>query len=323
MDDLLIGSILASTLRVSVPLILCALAGLFCERSGVTDIGLEGKLLFGAFTTATVGVLTGSMFLAVGAAIFICITLSLIHAFVCVTYAGDQIVSGVAINIIAAGLTAVLATAIFSQGGQTPSIPENLRLTTLFPNLVESMGQIPWLGPIVIVGLLGHNILVYITLILVPSAWWLMWKTSFGLRLRAVGENPTMVDAAGISVQKLRYFALVINGVLCGIAGSYLILAQNPAFIRDMSAGRGFMALAALIFGKWHPVKALFACLLFGFLDAIAIRLQGVQIAGIGEIPVQFIQAAPYILTVILLAGFIGRAIPPKAIAIPYTKERV
>ena len=156
------------------------------------------------------------------------------------------------------------------------------------------------------IGLLGHNVMVYVALLLVPLAWWLLARTRFGLRLRAAGENPAMVDAAGVSVQVLRYAALALNGVLCALAGCYLVLAQNPSFIPHMTAGRGYMALAAMIFGKWQPVGALWACLLFGFLDAAAIRLQGVPLPGIGAVPVQAIQALPYVMTVVLLAGFIG-----------------
>jgi general nucleoside transport system permease protein len=170
--------------------------------------------------------------------------------------------------------------------------------------------------------LLSHNALVYLALLLVPATWWLLFRTRFGLRLRAVGENPQMVDSAGVSVVRLRYAALTLNGMLCGLAGSYLVLAQSASFSHNMTAGRGFMALAALIFGRWHPVGALWACLLFGFLDAAAIRLQGVRIPGLGEVPVQAIQALPYVLTVILLAGFIGKAVAPQALGKPYLKER-
>ena len=169
---------------------------------------------------------------------------------------------------------------------------------------------------------MSHNALVYLALGLVPATGWLLFRTRFGLRLRAVGENPQMVGAAGVSVIRLRYAALTLNGMLCGLAGSYLVLAQAANFSHNMTAGRGFMALAALIFGRWHPVGALWACLLFGFLDAAAIRLQGVRLPGIGEVPVQVIQALPYILTVVLLAGFIGKAVAPQALGKPYLKER-
>ncbi|MBJ7420824.1 MAG: ABC transporter permease, partial [Rhodoferax sp.] len=170
--------------------------------------------------------------------------------------------------------------------------------------------------------LLGHNLLVYATYALVPLSWYVLYRTRFGLRLRAVGENPHMVDAAGVSVLRLRYAALAINGLLCGLAGSYLVLAQSANFSAHMTAGRGFMALAALIFGRWNPWGALGACLLFGLLDAIAMRLQGVDIPGIGAVPVQAIQALPYLMTVVLLAGFVGRAVAPAALGKPYLKNR-
>jgi simple sugar transport system permease protein len=256
------------------------------------------------------------------AAMAVAVSMSWVHGLACVSHRGDQVVSGVAINIIAAGLTAVLGAAWFHQGGQTPPVTAEVRIQTLAPALSEWAKSSPVLGTVLGDGLLGHNALVYLALLLVPLVWWGVFKTRFGLRLRAVGENPQMVDAAGVSVQRLRYTALTLNGVLCGLAGSYLVLAQSASFSQNMTAGRGFMALAALIFGRWHPVRALWACLLFGFLDAAAIRLQGVLIPGVGEVPVQAIQALPYVLTVVLLAGFIGKAVAPKALGIPYSKER-
>ena len=322
MDEALIGGLLASTLRVSTPLIFCALAGLLSERAGVVDIGLEGKMLFAAFAAGAAGATYGSTLVAVFAAVAIAVALAWTHGLACVSFRGDQVVSGVAINIIAAGLTVVLGIAWFSQGGQTPTVSNEVRIAPIFPGLVEAVQGIPWLGTVVGQGLLGHNALVYLALGLVPAVWWLLFRTRFGLRLRAVGENPLMVDAAGVSVVRLRYTALTLNGILCGLAGSYLVLAQSASFSPNMTAGRGFMALAALIFGRWHPVGALWACLLFGFLDATAIRLQGVVLPVIGEVPVQAIQALPYVLTVVLLAGFIGKAVAPKALGSPYSKER-
>jgi general nucleoside transport system permease protein len=306
MDSLLlVVDVFASTLRLATPLIFCALAGLLSERAGVIDIGLEGKMLFAAFAAASVGVATQSLWLAIPAALLVAVALSLLHGFACVTHPGNQVISGLAINIIAAGLTVVLGIAWFAQGGQTPPVADSVRLK-----------------PLLDVALLGQNILVYLALVLVLAVWWLLFRTRFGLRLRAVGENPAMVDAAGVSVALTRYMALVGNGMLCGLAGCYLVLAQNASFAPHMTAGRGFMALAAMIFGKWHPVGAFWACLLFGFLDALAIRLQGAKLPGVGEIPVQFIQATPYLLTVILLAGFIGKAVAPKALGSPYVKSR-
>jgi general nucleoside transport system permease protein len=304
-DSLLVLEIVASSLRLAAPLIFCALAGVLAERAGVIDIGLEGKMLFAAFAAAAVGVTTKSTTLAITAAVLVAVALSCLHGFACVTYHGNQVISGLAINIIAAGLTVVLGIAWFKQGGQTPSVIDAVRL--------KPISEIP---------LLNQSILVYVALALVGVVWWLLFRTRLGLRLRAVGENPAMVDAAGVSVAGVRYMALVGNGILCGLAGCYLVLAQNASFAPHMTAGRGFMALAAMIFGKWHPVGALWACLLFGFLDAVAIRLQGVVVPGFGEVPVQLIQALPYLLTVILLAGFIGKATAPKALGSPYIKTR-
>ena len=322
MDEAMIGSLIASTLRVSTPLILCALAGLLSERSGVIDIGLEGKMLFAAFAAGAAGVAFGSTMAALLIAMATTVCLSWLHGFACVSHRGDQVVSGVAINIIAVGMTAVLGIAWFAQGGQTPPVSNEVRMQAMMPGVVSALEGVPLVGIILGQGLFSHNVMVYLALALVPAVWWLLYRTRFGLRLRAVGENAHMVDAAGVSVARLRYAALTLNGLLCGLAGSYLVLAQNAAFVPNMTAGRGFMALAALIFGKWHPVKAFWACLLFGFLDAVAIRLQGVSLPGIGEVPVQAIQALPYLLTVILLAGFIGRTVAPQALGRPYLKER-
>ena len=322
MDETLFGAMLASTLRVSTPLIFCALAGLLSERAGVVDIGLEGKMLFAAFAAGAGGAAFGSTALALVLAMAVAVALAWMHGLACVSHRGDQVVSGVAINIIAAGMTMVLGIAWFAQGGQTPPVSTAVRIQPLFPQVAEALKGIPFVGSLIGEGLLSHNALVYLALLLVPATWWLLFKTRFGLRLRAVGENPQMVDAAGVSVIRLRYTALTLNGMLCGLAGSYLVLAQAANFSSNMTAGRGFMALAALIFGRWHPVGALWACLLFGFLDAAAIRLQGVRLPGIGEVPVQAIQALPYVLTVVLLAGFIGKAVAPQALGKPYLKER-
>jgi len=329
MDEVLIGSVLASTLRVTTPLLLCALAGLLSERAGVVDIGLEGKMLFAAFAAAAAAGATHSTGLGIMAAIAVACAMSMIHGFACVSHRGDQVVSGVALNMVAAGLTVVLGIAWFQQGGQTPPVDASVRLTGLVPSWSEpaaaqsDLGN--WFGAVLGHGVLSHNVLVYLAFALVAGVWFFMERTRPGLRLRAVGENPAMVDAAGVSVAGLRYSALLMNGVLCGLAGSYLTLAQNASFSPNMTAGRGYIALAALIFGKWKPVPTMLACLLFGFLDALAIRMQGVSLpAALGgaEVPVQAIQALPYLLTVVLLAGFIGQALAPKALGLPYVKER-
>jgi simple sugar transport system permease protein len=313
---------LDSTLRVATPLVLAALAGLFAERSGVIDIGLEGKMLGSAFVAAASATATGSAWLGLVAAVLASMALAMLHGLACITYRGNQVVSGLAINILVAGLTVTVGNALYAEGGQTPPLPDGARFLPLVWPGAERLSQLPLLGPLYSELLSGHNILVYVAFLVVPLSWWIIYRTRFGLRLRAVGENPGAVDTAGISVTQLRYLAMLCCGILCGIAGAYLSTAQNASFGRDMTAGQGYIALAAMIFGKWRPAPAMLACLLFGFLDAVAARLQGVQMPLMGEIPVQLIQALPYILTVVLLAGFIGRAVAPKASGIPYVKER-
>lgn len=305
MEDVvsLIFLTLAATLRVATPLILCAMGGLFSEKSGIIDVGLEGKMLMAAFFAAATASVTGSAWLGIATAIVAAEAMALLHGFACITHRGNQVVSGVAINIVASGLTVVLGIAWFNRGGQTPPLEGGQRLWPLL--LPEA----------------GDNILVYAALLAVPLTWWIVERTRFGLRLRAVGEMPLAVDTAGISVPWLRYRAVLLCGLFAGLAGAYLSIAQNAGFVRDMTAGQGFIALAAIIFGKWRPFPAFGACLLFGLLDAVAIRLQGVRVPGIGEVPVQLIQALPYLLTVFLLAGFIGRAIAPRAAGVPYEKE--
>lgn len=319
--DMLI-SILGSTIRLSIPLILAALAGLYSERAGVFDIGLEGKMLAAAFAAACVAYLTGSAWLGLFSGIAVSLVFSLIHGFASITNRGNQIVSGVALNFVAAGLTVVLGQAWFGQGGRTPQISGEARFSPIILPGAEMMRDVPIIGPLYSNVISGNNMLTYIAFLAVPISWWVLYRTRFGLRLRAVGENPGAVDTAGISVTFLRYRAVLVAGLLCGIAGTYLAIAQSAAFIKDMSAGKGFIALAALIFAKWKPVPVMFACLLFGFLDALANFMQGKEIPVIGEVPVQLFQALPYILTCILLAGFIGSANPPKAGGVAYSKER-
>jgi len=319
--DILV-SVLAATIRVATPLVLAALAGLFAERSGVVDIGLEGKMLAAAFAAAAAASVTGSPMIGLTAAIGAAVALALVHAFACVTHAGNQVVSGMAINILVAGLAPTLAFAWFSQGGQTPLLEQDSRFGNLALPFTDALAGVPVLGRVYGGLVSGHNGIVYAAALLVPLSAWVLYRTRFGLRLRAVGENPAAVDTAGIPVARLRYQAMIICGALTGVAGAYLSTAHGAGFVRNMTAGSGYLALAALIFGKWRPVPTLLACLLFAFTDAIQVRLQGVALPGIGVIPVQFIQMLPYVLTVFLLAGFVGRAIPPRASGIPYVKER-
>jgi ABC-type uncharacterized transport system permease subunit len=324
MDDFWLQtvSILSATLRMATPLVFAAMAGMFSERSGTIDIGLEGKMLAAAFAAACVAVVTGSAWVALLGAVIVGILMALLHGLACITYRGNQVVSGVAINIMAAGLTIVLGNAWFGRGGQTPDLTPDARFMPLKIPGWENAASVPIVGPLYASVIGGHNLLVYVAFLMVPIGWWVLYHTRFGLRLRAVGEDPKVVDTAGISVAWLRYRAVIIAGTLCGFAGAYLAIAQNAGFSPHMTAGRGFIALAAMVFGKWRPWPAMFACLLFGLLDAIAIRLQGAVFPGIGEVPVEAIQALPYILTVVLLAGFVGRAMAPHALGQPYVKER-
>ena len=311
-----------ATLRVATPLILCAMAGLFSERSGIIDISLEGKMLMSAFAAASMAALTGSPLLGLAGGILVSVALSLIHGFACITHKGNQVISGLAINILASGLTVTLGIALFAQGGQTPFLNKSERFTDIVLPFAEQAKHVPALGTIYKEIISGHNLLVWVALFSVIFTGYVVFRTAFGLRLRAVGEKPEAVDSAGVSVSGLRFQAVIIAGILCGIAGTYLSTAHGAGFIREMAAGKGYIALAALIFGKWRPVPALLACLMFGFMEALAARLQGVEIPVIGYISTDLILVLPYLLTVILLAGFIGKASPPRSIGVPYIKER-
>ncbi|WP_050673082.1 ABC transporter permease [Phaeobacter italicus] len=321
MDFLTLIQVLDSTVRLATPLLLACLAGLFSERAGIFDIGLEGKMLMAAFFSAAVAATTGNVWLGLLAGVASSLVLAGLHGLASITFRGNQLISGVAINFLAAGMTVLIAQDWFQQGGRTPSLISGGRfepITLPFANAVEG---VPILGPIYSELLSGHSILVYLAFLAVPATAWILFGTRFGLRLRAVGENPAAVDTAGVSVVGLRYAAVMICGLLCGIAGAYLATALQAGFVKDMTAGRGFIALAALIFAKWRPWHALGACLLFGLLQAVALRFQNIELGSI-VIPVQFMDALPYILTVVILAGFVGKAIPPKAGGEPYVKER-
>lgn len=321
MDFATIIQILDSAVRLMTPLLLACLAGLYSERSGVFDIGLEGKMLMAAFTAASVAYVTGSPWLGLIAGIAGSMALSFIHGFASITFMGNQLISGVAINFLASGMTVLLGQKIFGLGGRTPSLTQSGRFEEITLPFADAIAPVPFVGPIYADLLSGHTILVYVAFLCVPLTWWILFRTRFGLRLRAVGENPASVDTAGVSVTRLRYAAIAICGLLCGLAGAYLATGLSAGFVKEMTAGRGFIALAALIFAKWRPWGALFATFLFGLLEAVANRYPNLDL-GLITIPSMFMNALPYILTVIILAGFVGRAIPPRAGGEPYVKER-
>ena len=320
LNDLL--TVLDSTLRLSTPLLLACLAGLFSERAGIFDIGLEGKMLFAAFFSAAVAAFTGSVWIGLLAGIASSIALSVVHGVASITFRGNQLISGVAINFLAAGMTVLIAQDWFKQGGRTPSLMGDGRFTPVELPFAESLADIPIFGSIYKDLLSGHTVLVYVALFCVPLSWWVLYRTRFGLRLRAVGEAPEAVDTAGVSVIYMRFAAVGICGILCGIAGAYLATGLQAGFVKDMTAGRGYIALAALIFAKWRPWYALISCLLFGFLQAIALRPDLFETYLSFKVQVQLLDVLPYILTVIILAGFVGKAIPPRAGGEPYIKER-
>ena len=282
--------LLASAVRQATPLLLAALGGLYSERSGVINIALEGLMLAGAFTAATVTYVSGSPWIGLAAGIGAGVLVALIHGVACIRFKADQVVSGTAINILFLGVPALLSGAFFQSTGATPQLPQ---------------GQLMPLAPIVL------------AFVLVPVTWYVLYRTPFGLRLRAVGENPEAADTAGVNVARVRFAAVMISGALAAIGGAYLSIGQSSLFARNMSAGRGFIALAALIFGKWRPVQTMLACLLFGFAEALSIQMQGVS-----QVPVQFIQIVPYVLTIVVLAGFIGHSRAPRALGIPYQEKR-
>jgi simple sugar transport system permease protein len=305
--DLFTISLIASTIRLATPLVLAALGGLFSERSGVINIALEGKMLAGAFTAAAVtyaadtrlGMGAASPWVGLLGGMIAGLFIAVIYAVSCIKFKSDQVVSGAAINILMIGMPGLLSGAFFLSSGSTPQIPKD-----------HLLPQSPWFIAVVV-------------LALVAGIWYVLYKTPFGLRLRSVGENPEAADAAGVSVSRIRYSGVLLAGILAGLGGAYLSIGQSSLFTRNMTAGRGFIALAALIFGKWRPVQTLLACLLFGFTEAISIQMQGVFKLPSGEdIPVQFIQMVPYVLTIVVLAGFIGSSRPPRALGIPYQKEK-
>lgn len=295
MAEIFTIALIWSTIRLSTPLILAALGGLFSERSGVINIALEGMMLAGAFTAAAVTHAVGNPYVGLLAGIGAGMVVAAIHAVACIAYRADQVVTGTAINILMIGVPPFLSGAFFLSSGATPQIPKG--------NLIPTI-------PIVI------------AFLFVPLTWYVLYKTPFGLRLRSVGENPEAADAAGVRVTRMRYAGVLLSGILAGIGGAYLSIGQSSLFTRNMTSGRGFIALAALIFGKWRPVQTMLACLLFGFTEAVTIQMQGVVKISGEDIPVQFIQMVPYLLTIIVLAGFIGSSRPPKALGIPYEKER-
>lgn len=293
--------LLFSTIRTATPLIFAALGGLFSERAGVINIALEGLMLSGAFTAAVVTYELNNPYIGFVCGIISGAVLAFVYAVAVIKFEADQVVTGFAVSLLMIGLPAVISAAIYDSAGSTEQIAKEF----LLPELGNRL-----------------NVASILAFVLVPVVWYVVYKTPFGLRLRAAGENPAAADAAGVNVIRLRYVAVVLSGVLAAAGGAYLSIGQSSLFTKAMTAGRGYIALAALILAKWKPVPVLFACLFFGLTEALSIQMQGVMKLPSGEdIPVQFVQMIPYVLTIIVLAGFIGLSRAPKALGIPYRKE--
>ncbi len=293
--------LLFSTIRLATPLIFAALGGMFSERAGVINIALEGLMLAGAFTAAVATYELQNPYLGFLFGILAGASVALIFAIAVIKFEADQVVTGFAISLLMLGLPAVISSRIYDSAGSTQQIAKEFLLPEYYNRI---------------------SIASILAFALVPVCWYILYKTPFGLRIRAAGENPAAADAAGVNVIRLRYFAVILSGALAAAGGAYLSIGQSSLFTRGMTAGRGYIALAALILAKWKPVPVLIACLFFGFTEALAIQMQGVIKMPSGEdVPVQFIQMIPYVLTIIVLAGFIGLSRAPKALGIPYQKE--
>ena len=307
MDNLnFFSDYLIASLRLAVPLAYAALGGMYSERSGVLNIALEGMLLTGAFTSAVATFYTGNPWLGILCALIAGGLVGLLHAFLCVSLYVNQLVSGLAINLVTAGVTSFLARLVFD-GGSTQ------RLAGIEPLVISGLANIPLLGSI----LFQQDVLVYLLIIIVAASYCILFHTSFGLTLRAVGEYPQAAATTGVAVSKVRYGAVILSGCLASLGGAYLTLVQIQFFAENMSAGKGFIAIAALIFGRWHPVGSTLACLLFGATEALQLRIQALGV----NIPYQFLAMLPYAIALLALLGLAGKSRPPQGLGVPYSPE--
>ena len=305
-----IALILGTTLMYSTPLIFTALGGVMCENTGVVNIGLEGMMVIGAFIGATVGYYLGNPWLAFIAAGLAGGVFGLLHAIASVSFGADQIVSGIAINFLGPGIALFLSRIFFNGATMTKSIDLNNKMPRPLVNLFPKDSFFYYfLG--------GRYATVYLALFLVFLVWFVLYKTRLGLRIRAVGEHPAAADTLGVNVQKIRYFGTIMSGVFSGFGGAAMSLAIVSNFRPTLISGHGFIALAAMIFGKWKPQGALFACLLFGGAQGLTVFLGQFDF----EIPSQIFAMMPYALTLIILVAFVGKSAAPAADGIPYEKE--
>jgi simple sugar transport system permease protein len=307
LDPTLLTDFLRTSVRLAVPLVFAALGGVLSERSGVYNIGLEGMMLAGAFGAAVGAFFFDSALMGVAVGAGTGMLAALILAVLGVSLGVNQIVTGIAINLLTLGLTSFLSRVVFGAQANT------LELEGFRPLAIPGLAAIPIVGT----ALFGQDSLVYLMYVLVAAIYLMMFKTPWGLAIRAVGENPRAADTAGISVIGVRYACVLGSGALAGMGGCYLVLSQVFLFSENMSAGKGFIALAAVILGRWNPVGALLACLLFGFFDALQLRLQFMN----PETPYQIFVMLPYLVSILALVGLVGRPTPPGAAGLPYKRE--
>jgi simple sugar transport system permease protein len=308
--EVLIGAgVLAATLRLATPIALAALGGVITERSGVTNIALEGCMLMGAFFGIVAGDKTGSLPIALAVALLTGLLLAGLHALASITFRADQIVSGMALNILASGLTSYLNYELYGTTGTPADVP-------LIPPLALPIAGLPFVGDV-----LGRqNSVVWLMFLLVILLQLFLFRTVPGLRVRAVGEHPRAAETVGIDVRRTRYWAVLASGALAAVGGAYLSMGVSGSFTDNMTNGRGFIGLAAMIFGRWTPVGALVAALIFGYGDALSVSLQGASLGDL-RFPVQLLSTIPYLLTILAVAGFVGRSRAPAADGLPYESE--
>jgi simple sugar transport system permease protein len=303
--DVINAGLFAAAIRMATPIVYAALGGMFSERAGVTNIGLEGMMLTSAFAGVAASYYSGNPWIGVLVSVLTGGFIAFIHAIISVKYAGDQVVSGTGINILALGFTAYMTQIIWGNRGASESVNGIADITLPF------IKDIPVIGAI-----FGtHSPLVYLMPVVTVLSYIVLFKTPFGLRVRAVGEHPTAAETAGVNVFKIKYICIILSGMLAGLGGAFLSLSHLNLFTRGMTGGRGFIAMAAMIFGKWMPFGVFGSGLLFGFADALQMRLQS-----LGILPPQIILMIPYLLTVAILAGVVGKAIAPSDYK-PYKKE--
>lgn len=307
MSDPVVAGFLAASMRLAIPIMLAALGGLFAERSGVLNIGLEGMMLVGAFVGFVVTFATGQLAVGVAAAVLSGIVAGLLLGLYTITLGANQVVVGIALNLLAVGLTSFFYRLIFGAGTDRPRIDP-------FPPIdFGRLGDVPLIGPL----LFRQDLLAYLGLLLIAVTWFAMRKTRFGLNIRAVGEHPAAAETLGVDVMRMRYFAVAISGGLAALGGAFLSLSATGVFLDNMTAGRGYIALAILILGRRHAVGVLFAALLFGAADALQLRAQLLPI----RVPLQFLLMLPYVLTIVVLAGFAGRQGAPAALGLPFRRS--